>query len=301
MNNVALGVTIFQRIGKLETLLDSIDPAVISMVYVADDGERTDRKAAVYDREYPFDLAVIDLEFDAGLGCGRKRIVEALDADYLLLLDCDMEMPHNVGLLKDQLESRPEYGGICGLLLEGDRMYTSCTDLFVEDGAMIKDIRTRKEVTTVAGAPLIEFDFIANAALFRRECLTGYCWDPNYVIGREHIDFYTGHYLKTDWTFGLCPEVVVPHHPGGDDAYESHRYSDRKYETAERYYLEKWGFDEFKSKSVTWIDTYDPLYGAKPPFSLVEKARAKYRSGGLATLLVESLRYVVDRGRRRLR
>ncbi|MFC7076772.1 glycosyltransferase family 2 protein [Haloarcula halophila] len=293
MGEIALGVTVFKRIEKLETLLASVDHDTISHVYVADDGEMTDRKCEVYHREYEFPLTVFDLPFDAGLGAGRNRIVEAFDEEYFLLVDSDMEVPHNVDLLREQIAQRPSVGGICGMFLENDRFYTPCSDLFVESNTVVKDIRERKRIESVAGAPFVEFDFVANAALFRRECLEAYAWDPEYVIGREHIDFYFGHYRETDWRFGLCPEVQFPHHPGGTQTYEAHRFDADKYDEAERYFLDKWNLDGFVSNKTTWVDTHDPVYGRKPPFSLLDKARMKYRTGGLGHLLFEGLKYVV--------
>jgi len=136
---------------------------------------------------------------------------------------------------------------------------------------------------------------IANAALFRRECLEDYSWDPNYVIGREHVDFYVGHKCQTDWEFGLCPSVLFPHDPGGSDDFLSHRWDNDKYSAAEKYFLKKWGYDSLEPIEHTWIETYDPVYDAFPPHTLLEKARGKIKHEGYLSFLISIYNITYDR------
>ena len=75
---VALGVKVFKRTKALERLLNSAKQLDISTVYVADDGDTSDR-TDIYDRSWPFDIQLIDLEFDAGVGAGRAAIVDELE------------------------------------------------------------------------------------------------------------------------------------------------------------------------------------------------------------------------------
>jgi glycosyltransferase involved in cell wall biosynthesis len=285
MADVAVCVTVFKRIEKLNTLLRSIDSEFVSTVYVADDGEWTDRKEEVYDQSFPFDLEVFNMEFDAGLGAGRHRIVQEYEEDYLLLMDSDMQMPENVHILSEQLEEDSTLGGVCGVFVEDNRVYTSgCMDIYEENSTCKLEIRDRKEVEFVANYPFVEFDMIANGALFRRECLEDYCWDPEYVIGREHVDFYVGHKHQTDWKFGLSPSVLFPHDPGGGDDFLTHRWDDGKYNTAHRYFMQKWGYDEYEPIRYSWIDTYDPRLNSHPPHSLLQKAKYKYEDEGAISL-----------------
>jgi hypothetical protein len=295
MSEIALGVTVFMRHDKLEKLLRSINPEIISHVYISDDGNMTEEKRHIYKKEYPFQLTVFDLEYDAGLGYGRNKIVQELEEEYLLIVDSDMEMPNNVTTLKHQLEHSPEFGGICGMLLENNRIYTSCSDIHIDGKKIIKDINEQKQIRFSAESPLIQFDFISNAALFRKECLEDYSWDPNYTIGREHIDFYVGHYVNTDWRFGLCPEVYFPHHPGGSSEYLSNRFDNSKYDEAESYFLNKWGFSKFVPRDTTWIDTYNHEYGTKPPFTLNTRIRARYRNEGLSSVINVGIDRVLEK------
>lgn len=255
MNDVALGVKVFSRYQKLKQLLTSIEDTSIGKVYVADDGEPDSEERQVYEGEYSFDLQVLKLPYDAGLGYGRKRIVDEMSEDFLLIVDSDHQVPENVSLLREQLESRPDIGGISGLFFEQGTIAGSCHDLYQEANTLVRDIRTEKSRQMCAGAPLIEFDFIPNAALFRRECLEAYCWDEKYVIGYEHIDFYVGHKKQTDWKFAVSPAVLFSHNPGGSTDYMNERMTPEKHRNSRSHFLDKWGYDD-----LIWMDTFPPDY-----------------------------------------
>jgi glycosyltransferase involved in cell wall biosynthesis len=255
MDDVALGVKVFSRYEKLERLLRSADDAHIETVYVADDGDPTPTEQRVYEYDYGFNLTVLDLEYDAGLGYGRSQIVEHADEPYLLIVDSDHEIPENVDVLYDQLSARPDIGGISGLFFEHGTIAGSCHDIYESGTVLERDIKTKKSLQTCAGFPLIEFEFLPNAALFRRECLTDYCWDPEYVIGFEHIDFYVGHKKETDWSFAVSPSVLVPHDRGGTPEYMKERNLPDKHRHSREYFLDKWGYDD-----IAWIDKFPPSY-----------------------------------------
>lgn len=258
MDRVAAGVKVFSRADKLRDLLQSLEGIDIGKVYVADDGKPSDKKSRIYNAEYDFDLQVIDLEYDAGLGYGRNEIVDRMSEDFLLLVDADHEVPTNVGILKDQLEASPELGGVSGMLLENGRLKASAHDLHEEGETLVRDIREEKQRESIAGHPVIKFDFLPNSALFRRECLADYSWDPNFVIGWEHLDFYIGHKLKTDWKFGVCPSVLFEHSPGGGETYLVNRKNREKLLTSKEYLLSKWDYDQ-----IVWNDVFPDDFSHK--------------------------------------
>jgi len=249
--SIALGVTVFKRTEKLRALLDST-PNIVKRVYVADDG-RTEKRHHIYDRRYDFDLKVIDLEYDAGLGRGRKAITDALEEEYLLVVDSDQLVPNNVALLLEQLEADAGLGGIAGLFLEQGTLTGMCHDIYEDDCLLIRHTTRGKSIRPVAGAPLVEFDFIPNAAVFRRECLEAYTWDPAYRIGKEHLDFYVGHQKKTDWRFAVSPRVLFPHDPGGDADFVETRHNPSRLLKSKSYFLEKWGYRQILRRRY-WLD-----------------------------------------------
>lgn len=305
MSTVALGTTVFSRSEDLRGLLESISGEFVDHVYVSDDGDGegggSDRRE-LYERSYPFDLTVFDLEYDAGVGTGRHRIATEFTEDYLLQVDCDHRLPPNVEVLRSQLEARPEMGGVGGNIMEPrrGRVWNPGSDFRERsgpDGTTLyrTDGMDDREITFAAGHPVIEFDFTATMMLFRRACLDDYAWDPQFVIGGSHLDFYVGHYRETDWTFGTCPEVCFPHYPGGDDHYEKNRWSDRKIDRDFRWLREKWDYAAIQS-GKDWFDTDRKFHSP----SLLDRARVIYREDGPSDLLRKGVAFAAGSLRRRL-
>jgi glycosyltransferase involved in cell wall biosynthesis len=250
--DIAVGVKVFSRTEKLQNLLESIEQQDIGAVYVADDGEMTEEKSTLYGQDFEFDLTVYDLPYDAGLGYGRAHIVENFTEEYLLVVDSDHELIGDVTILRDQLEASESLGGVGGLLYEHERIAGTCHNLHENGDVLIRTVRDRPATQMLSNHPFVPFDFIPNVALFKRSCLEDYCWDPEYVIGKEHLDFYIGHKRQTDWQFGVCPTVLFGHYPGGDSAYIENRESYQKLQNSRSYFLEKWGYEQILLGYTDW-------------------------------------------------
>lgn len=256
MSEIAVGATVFQREQKVADLLDSISSEPpIETVYLGDNGHITERKKEIYAKEYPFNLEVLDLEYDSGLGHSRKRIVEESQEPYLLIVDNDVKIPHNVAQLYKILQERANLGGVGGILIENTRIRSDCYDLYEHGPLLLKHISEPKEVQKVADAPLVKFDQIQNVAMYRRECLEDYCWDSAYTIGWEHTDFFVGHKKRTEWSFGVCPEVMFRHYPGGDTGYISKRRDTQRLKRTKQYFLEKWQYEQVLTGQLNWLQT----------------------------------------------
>lgn len=261
-DQIAVGTKVFTRTDDLRRLLASIPPFV-SKVYVSDDGEMSDQKSSVYNTNYNFDLEVINLEYDAGLAAGRNAIVEVATEKYIFIVDTDHQLPPTAKLLYKQLKASPDIGGIGATLVEpeNDRLYSQVADFRekqTEDGVkLIREsggIDNSKTIRIVQDAPLIEFDFIPNAALFKRECLEDQSWDNEYIIEYEHTDFYLSHWKYTDWKFAISPSVQVLHYPGGDTDYMINRHSPKKSSHTEEYFFNKWEYSEMETTDTRWIE-----------------------------------------------
>lgn len=294
---VAVGTKVFTRDGQLRQLLESV-PSVVDTVYVADDGEPTELKERIYSADYAFTLEVIDMEYDAGLGAGRAAIVERLSEDFLAIVDTDHRFPPNFEALLDVLRTEERLGGVAGAIVEPDRdrYYVEAQD-FAENGtALIRSPTLEdKNIEMVDRHPIVRFDFVPNAAVFRRECVEDYCWDPAYVIEQEHADFYVGHWRRTDWTFAICPSVVFEHYPGGNETYLRERGSLRKERNSQRYFLEKWGYERDDSESFVWAE------GGKVPNpspSALEWVGRRYTEHGMSTTIRLSLEHLLRLGGR---
>lgn len=288
MSDIAIGAKVFMRTEKVRQLLESIEYTPIKRVYLADGGVMTADKEELYNRDFPFELDIIDLKYDAGLGKGRKEIVDRLKNErYLLIVDSDNEVPENVTILADQLSARPDIGGIAGCLVEPEkgRMFQNAKDFTEKGDVLVRSADLEeKTIEDVAGHPFVEFEFIPNVALFRTECLQDYCWDPHYRIGKEHIDFYVGHWKQTNWKFGICPEVLFYHYPGGDSIYEAHRNSEEKNRRSDEYFNQKWGYRAVRTDQSYWFDT-----ARTERNTLIRRARNHYQREGLASLMKKSM------------
>jgi hypothetical protein len=271
MSTIAVGTPMFNRVSHLEALLDSVEKTDIQQVYVADNGEEMEEKTRVYSANYPFDLRVIDLEYDAGVGACRKALSQEPTEDYLLMVDSDMKIGSDYQILAKQLDACDELGAIGAMLVEDKRIFTGSTDLFKQNGYILKDIRGEKTIQTISEAPLVEFDMIPQAGMFRRECITDYSWDDYYRTQREHIDFFWGQKQHTNWKFAISPTVHIRHNPGGSADYSSHRESTEKVDESVKYFKEKWDCKGVRANTHSWIDTYNSKFGEFPPHSTVTR------------------------------
>jgi hypothetical protein len=259
---IALGTKVFSRTDDLQRLLDSI-PSYITKVYVADDGKMTQKKSALYDADYSFELEVIDLEYDAGVGAGRNALVEAVTEDYIFIVDPDHQLTPTMNVLYEQLQELPEMGGIGAIIAEpeNDRVYSQAADFReenTEEGVKLireaQGVEGKKEVRVVSGAPLAEFDFIPHATLFRSDCLQEQAWDDTYQTEYEHSDFFVAHWKHTDWKFAISPSVHVLHYPGGSTEYLLHRQDPDKTSHGREYFMEKWGYIDMETTEERWIE-----------------------------------------------
>jgi glycosyltransferase involved in cell wall biosynthesis len=260
---LALGTKVFTRVDDLRRLLDSVPEGVFNSIYVADDGNPSEKKNKIYE---DYDINVIDLAYDAGLSAGRNAIVENATEECICIVDTDHRIPQNVEMLVDQLEVNSELGGVGGAIVEPrlNQIRLEAQD-FAERresrvlvrSPMIED----KEIQVVNGSPLVTFDFIPNAAVFRREVLREFPWDEEFTIEGEHLNYYLTHWKYSDWEFGINPSVCFIHYPGGDESHTASRESDLKERTSKQYLLDKWGYDQIDFDSYSWITITGERYG----------------------------------------
>ncbi|QLD87076.1 hypothetical protein HWV23_15540 [Natronomonas halophila] len=255
MAEVALGTTVFTRTQKLSKLFESIDGDIVDSVYIADQGEIDAQKKELYSSEHPFELTVLDLEFNIGVGQCRRAVIEESDEPYLMIVDSDVELPPNVGTLLDILQNDSSIGGVSGLLFERGDIKGGGHDLADHDDILLRTLKDDKKIENVSVHPFIQLDLVPNVTLFRRECLNEYAWDPD-LVSHAHLDFYVGHFRRTGWRFGTCPSVIFAHNPGGDEYYQSFRQSQERLLKGKKQFLDKWKYNYVMyDRSNNWIQT----------------------------------------------
>lgn len=260
--DIALGTKVFTRTAKLEKLLNTA-PDWITTAYIADDGKMTPEKETLYRRNYQFNLNVINLEYDSGVGAGRNAIVNAVEEDYIFIVDPDHRIPPSARILYDQLQNRLKLGGISGLLIEprNNRLYSQAADfneVMTEDGMKLVretySTNQNKHIEMEEYAPVVNFDFIPQATLFRTDCLDEQSWDSEFITEFEHTDFYLSHWQNTDWNFAINPSVQIPHYPGGDTDYMTSRKDPQKRSSGREYFLQKWDYIKLETTEGRWIE-----------------------------------------------
>lgn len=265
MSELILGVKMFSRVAKLENLLTSAEAHPVTKTIVADGGRPSKEKTRVYNRDWDFDLEVLNLEYDVGLGAGRQAVVEALpaNASYLMIMDPDQIIPSNIMYLVELLETDASLGGVSGLLFEPDsaRISDETWEFHETDsGDTLVVEADPKAIETVGNRLFFPADIIPNASVLRKEVVEEYCWDPRFKIAKAHMDFYVGQWKNTDWEFGVCPEVLVKHYPGGDDSYMQQRRSREKIQNAINNFLDKWDYVRIEEGGEHTLDTNPELH-----------------------------------------
>lgn len=288
MASVALGTKVFSRTNDLRNLLETIPEGVFDTIYVADDGEMSPQKERLYKEK---SIQLLDLEYDIGLSTGRNKIVKEATEDYLCICDTDHRVPNNITTLVDQLESNNELGGVGGIIVEpGDnQIYYEAQD-FAERNQQNTLVRSPllrdKNIQIISDSPFISFDFIPNAAVFRREVLEEYPWDNEFTIEGEHLDYYLNHWKNSKWKFGINPAVIFQHYPGGDPDYMAERHSTDKESNSKSYIMKKWGYDNISLDSYRWVTVTGERRGQ---MSVPENIIRIIRDDGIRKLLFDKV------------
>lgn len=224
MSTIACGVPVYSRTEALEQFLKSV-PEYVARVYVAENGPAAsrDERADLYAREWPFDVQVLDLGHDVGIGRCRAAICAALAEPYLWMGDCDMMFVDAGDLrrLRGVLERNPGLGGVSGWLIEGGTVRAGARQLVECDGHLIKAVEEPPEIEGEA-TPFARFDFVPQAGLFRAEAYDTYSYDPSIRIA-EHVDFFYSHAQRGEWTFASTPAVMIQHDRRIDEEYRGNR------------------------------------------------------------------------------
>ena len=259
MSDIALGVTNFIRTCKLTNLFESIPTGVINRVVVADNGSIKEEEKELYNRDWGFNITVLDLPYDSGIGLCRKQIVSEVDEKHLLLLDNDMLFPSNFSHLINIMESESNYGGVSGLLLENGNIRGAGVNhneikiggdliLYLHNEGM-------PSPKLIDGAAVYSFDQIPQAGLFRTECFDAYVWDEAYQSLGEHRDFFIGQRKYSNWDFGVTPNVIIQHNPGGGAEYQNIITDNERRDADRQRFLNSWEYDLVMYGESNWLET----------------------------------------------
>jgi hypothetical protein len=228
-DTIACGVPVLSRSIALQRFLKSV-PEYVATVYVAENGPAAsrDERSSLYGREWPFDLQVLDLDHDVGIGRCRAAICAALSEPYLWMGDCDMVITDDGALrrLRRVLECNPGLGGVSGWLIEGGTVRSGASQLVEHRGRLIKTVAEPPDIEGEE-TPFARFDFVPHAGVFRADVYDTYSYDSS-IRTSEHVDFFYEQAQRSEWEFASTPAVMFQHNRWIDDEYrESDRGIDR--------------------------------------------------------------------------
>lgn len=242
---MSAGIKTFMRPEALDICLQSLLNFNWHEVIVADDNpaafrEDYEKVYGKYSQRLP--LTVLPLEPDSGLAAGRNRIADWCSSDYILMLDDDQTVHGGLAAMMQVLDEDARVGGVSSLLSEPGGVRCSASNLYLEGAFVIKEIRNYPNLQrTSHGYRYVVLDLIPNATLFRRECLATSAWDPNYKIGREHLDFYLTHKQLGRWIFAVCLDASIRHDTHlGEGEYRGFRRGERV-AASDAYFRRKFG------------------------------------------------------------
>lgn len=294
LKDTAVGIKTFLRPSALDACLASLCGISWKEVIIADDNGDSlqDEYTEVY-RKYDkwLPLHVVKLPFGSGLAKGRNAIVTACSSKYIMIMDDDLCLRAGVHELRSVLEDDESLGGVSCVLIEDGRPICNACDLFIRGGYVIKEMYRLPEVKrTVEGARYMRFDFIQNCTLFRRSCLEELPWDPKYIIGKEHVDFFLRHKMYSQWGFALCLESYAVHRPSDrGQEYDRFRRGEALRES-EEYFRDKFG--------VRDVVEGRKLVGGREVFTLLESFGASTRIANGVSKPVHELWSRLSRGNR---
>jgi|APHM01.1.fsa_nt_gi hypothetical protein len=238
----------------------TLSPAGVARVLVADNG-RPGEHRTVYHCDWPFELDVLDLGHDIGIGACRAALTDAVTEPYLWMGDCDMEFPSgraDLARLREVLDSDPELGGVAGWLLEDGTVRAGARDLDTVGVTAVKTAATAD--VDPDPHPHARFDFVPHGGLFRTDIYDTYDYDPE-IVSREHLDFFIGHAEAGEWAFASTPSVQVLHHNHVDDEYRRQRGGGQ---TDAQRLADKWGVrSTVPGAPSDWVPAADRTTGER--------------------------------------
>lgn len=212
-DNLTICIKAFERPHCCHRLVDSIRAMTKdTRILIADDSR------VPIERN---DATVMPLEFDVGISVGRNAMVEAVDTEYLLLLDDDVVFTHRTHLGETLDIIQDTQLDILGMRQIGTGPYEGVFKL--QDDRL----HVSKAKRGMASVLVSLHDIIHNTFVARTESLLEHPWDADFKMA-EHIEFFYNHLGKL--SVGYYVRAAVKHLPDKTDPlYMKYRNRGRYY------------------------------------------------------------------------
>jgi len=236
-------VKTFMRPEKFKVTLQYLQKAGIKQVVVAYDGPDHllfAHKATIEEFSDEFDrLEFLRYPFNIGLSYCRNRMIERVDTEFILQLDDDQYIPKGVEQALN-IFRKPKIGGVGFGWIMPDKFNIDAHDIEIINGYYVRSMRMPKKIEFIDGHAFVyPFDFIPNSAIFRKAVFDDVKWDENYIINREHEDYFLEHKKLGKWQWAIDLSYWIYHDLGGGKEFTDWRKG-REARRAMRYFRKKW-------------------------------------------------------------
>ena len=216
---IAIGIKTFYREESLFKALDSIKKyfPLSYKLYIADDGEVSDRKEYRYQTLENEGHVIIRLPFNSGISVGRNEIIKKATEDYILIMDDDIILQDSKSVInmKNALDAKDDIGVCSGMLFleNGNYMtsegYQKGIQIEIDRGMLFRH-SSAKKIYKAGGSMYVYADQVVNFFLAKRAVFDDITWDNRIKVEWEHLDFFLM-LKKTKWKVTSCLDAKAVH------------------------------------------------------------------------------------------
>lgn len=233
--DVTIGLTSIEREYCVMKVLESIKKSPFTGEVIL-----ADQNKEIHEFYDNYDIEILDLDYDVGIGYAKNRVIEQVNTDYLLWLDDDVLFDYFAyKRLYQVIKEKEDFGWIsCYLYDEGlGEYFTHCANIAVEDDVIVREI-------ILSSNEFIEVDQPSNVAIYDMEIFDHIKHDEDIKVRRQHLDF-AYRFQDIDYKAGFAPYKSFTHLSCPD----SKEYENlRSREQFEKAWKKKQGFSGVKRR-----------------------------------------------------
>jgi len=178
-----------------------------------------------------------------GLSAARQQFLELVNTEYAFFLDDDViVLPKSLEFLVKALDDYPELAAVSGLLFSNFKLRGAANFEF-KDKQVIKKLFDISDILSFADNHLFFADFIPIAhTLFRTKAIKNLSFDPEYIMGYEHWDFFMQLYF-TKWKCAVhTKSIFIDIYRRSPKEYHKERYREPILKASRAHFIKKWGY-----------------------------------------------------------
>lgn len=272
MAEIAVFIKTFIREETFFNCIESVieymsDNHISNRLYIADDGEISEKKKKLYKNLRCKGHIILELPFNTGASKSRNLLLSELqDERYILRMDDDFELTNetNIFALTKILDKKSNIGVVADLERQvgiGKSVFSKQISpyqgFFIKKGTILvkKIIPLNKfDYFYVDGIKCAKCDFSRNMLLIRRDIFKEIKWEEKIKFAGEHLDFML-QIKHSTWDLVFTPLSIHSHREDIKNTNKS-IYSKTKVANMERknIYIKKWNIERITiSRPILYI------------------------------------------------